>query len=124
DACRAIIAGKVVIVTGAAGSIGSELVRRIVDLDPAALHLLDFNETALQGLKAELQRKVADVFPVKAWLSNVTDRQKIEDVFETTRPQVVFHLAAFKHVSMTEDHPDQAFENNVLGSVNVFEAAL
>src|SRR5439155_6999156 len=100
EACRAAIGGKVVLVTGAAGSIGSELTRRIIELAPAAIHLLDFNETALQGLRAELLRDLADTFPVKAWLCNITDRQKLDDVFEAIHPQVVFHLAAYNHVWM------------------------
>ncbi len=123
DACRATIRDKVVLITGAAGSIGSELTRRIAALEPAAVHLLDTNETALHELRLELLGKVASTCPVKPWLCTIVNRQKVLDIFEATHPQVVFHLAAFKLVPMMEEHPDQAFENNVLGTLNVFEAA-
>jgi FlaA1/EpsC-like NDP-sugar epimerase len=121
-ACRDIIEGRVVLITGAAGSIGSELTRRVFSFNPAGLHLLDTNETGLHELRVELLQKGASI-PIKPWLCNITDRQKLEDIFESSRPQVVFHLAAYKHVAMMEEHPDQAFEANVLGTLNVFEAA-
>ena len=122
-ACRATIEGRVVLITGAAGSIGSELCRRVVSLNPAAVHLLDTSETALHDLRLDLLQKAAAGCPVKHWLSSITNRQKLFDIFEASRPQVVLHLAAYKHLAMTEDHPDQAFETNVLGTLNVFEAA-
>jgi FlaA1/EpsC-like NDP-sugar epimerase len=123
DSFKAAIRNKVVLVTGAAGSIGSELSRRLLELQPAALHILDFNESGLQAIKTELQAKAGDSSVVKPWLCNILDRQKLQDVFEASHPQVIFHLAAYKVVSMMEDHPDQAFETNVLGTLNVFEAA-
>ena len=121
-ACRATIAGRVVLITGAAGSIGAELVRRVASVEPAALHLLDTNETGLHELRVELLQK-APSYAVKPWLCSIVDRQKVLDIFEATQPQVVFHLAAYRHLPMMEEHPDQAFETNVLGTLNVFEAA-
>ncbi len=123
EACRRAIAGKVVLITGAAGSIGSELTRKISAFRPAALHLLDTNETGLYELRVELLQKLPKGMTVKPWLANLCNRQKVDDIFEATRPQIVFHLAAYKHVPMMEEHPDQAFETNVLGTLNVFEAA-
>ena len=123
EACRETIEGRVVLITGAAGSIGSELARRVASLNPAALHLLDINEIALYELRNELRQKYATGDLIRSWLCNITDQQHLQDVFEATRPQVVFHLAAYKIVPMMEDHPDQAFETDVLGTLNVFEAA-
>jgi FlaA1/EpsC-like NDP-sugar epimerase len=121
-ACRAAIEGRTILITGAAGSIGGELARRIAQMRPAALHLVDSGETALHELRGELNQGELKGL-VKGWLSSITDRQKLQDVFESSRPQVVFHLAAYKHIGMMEEHPDQAFETNVLGTLNVFEAA-
>lgn len=120
--CRAAIEGKVVLITGAAGSIGAELARRVAALRPAALHLLDTSETGLHELRLELQRKDAAI-PVTHWLCSITDRPTLQDIFEASPPHVVFHLAAYKHVAMLQEHPDQAFLTNVLGTLNVFEAA-
>jgi FlaA1/EpsC-like NDP-sugar epimerase len=122
-ACRQAIRGKVVMVTGAAGSIGSELTRKILEYGPAALHLLDTNETGLHQMRVEVMQKGPPTISVKPWLCSITDRQKVHDIFEAARPRVVFHLAAYKHVPMMEEHPDQAFETNVTGTLNIFEAA-
>ena len=113
------------LITGASGSIGSELTRRVASFKPAALHLVDADETGLYELRGDIVREklMPEGRPIKAWLSSITDRQKLADVFEESRPQVVFHLAAYKHIGMMEEHPDQAFETNVLGTLNVFEAA-
>jgi FlaA1/EpsC-like NDP-sugar epimerase len=123
DVCRQTIEGRVVLITGAAGSIGPELARRVAALKPAALHLLDINETGLYELRNELRQKAANGALIKAWLCSITDRTQLADVFEESRPQVVVHLAAYKIVPMMEDHPEQAFETNVVGTLNVFELA-
>jgi FlaA1/EpsC-like NDP-sugar epimerase len=123
EACRATIAGRVVLIVGAAGSIGAELTRRVFDYGPSALHLIDLNETGLHELRVEINQKSAGTLPVKPWLCNISDRQKLDAIFEASRPQVVFHLGAYKHIGMMEENPDQAFETNVLGTLNVFEVA-
>ena len=123
DACRAAIAGRVVLITGAAGSIGSELTRRVMDYGPSALHLIDSNETGVHELRVEMVQRSGGNIPVRPWLVNISDRRGLQDIFEASRPQVVFHLAAYKHIRMMEENPEQAFETNILGTLNVFEAA-
>ncbi len=123
EACRAAIAGRVVLITGAAGSIGSELTRRVMDYGPSALHLIDSNETGVHELRVEMVQRSGGNIPVRPWLVNISDRRGLQDIFEASRPQVVFHLAAYKHIRMMEENPEQAFETNVLGTLNVFEAA-
>jgi FlaA1/EpsC-like NDP-sugar epimerase len=123
EACRATIAGRVVLIVGAAGSIGAELTRRVFEYGPSALHLIDLNETGLHELRVEINQRSGGALPVRPWLCNIADRQKLDAIFEASRPQVVFHLGAYKHIGMMEENPDQAFETNVLGTLNVFEAA-
>jgi FlaA1/EpsC-like NDP-sugar epimerase len=123
-ASRAAIDGKVVLITGAAGSIGKELARKLLEFEPAALHLLDTGETGLYELRGDLLRRAPASCAIKTWLSSITNRDKVNDIMLACHPQVVFHLAAYKHIGMMEEHPDQAFETNVLGTLNVFEAAL
>ncbi len=122
-ACRRIIEGRSVLITGAAVSIGAELTRKVMAMGPSALHMIDMNETGLHELRVEMNQKSGGKTPVKPWLCNISDRQKLDDIFEASRPQVVFHLGAYKHLGMMEENPDQAFETNVLGTLNVFEAA-
>jgi FlaA1/EpsC-like NDP-sugar epimerase len=121
-ACSQSVRDKVVLVTGAAGSIGSELCRQVITFRPMELHLLDNNESGLFDLQAEL----AGVSPqslIKLWPANVTDARKIDDVFKRARPQLIYHAAAFKHVPMLETNPDEAFRANVMGTLNVASAA-
>jgi FlaA1/EpsC-like NDP-sugar epimerase len=123
ESCLGAIKGQVVLITGAAGSIGSELARRLLQFEPAAIHLLDTSETGLYELRGDLLRRAPESCAIKPWLSNITNLDKVSDIFAASRPQIVFHLAAYKHIGMMEEHPDQAFETNVLGTYNVFEAA-
>ncbi|MGE0057619.1 MAG: SDR family NAD(P)-dependent oxidoreductase [Dehalococcoidia bacterium] len=122
-ASRDVIEDKVVLITGAAGSIGSHLSRMVLDFKPATLYLVDMNETALYELRVDLQNRLPGNSIVKFSLCNIADRGKLEDLFEAARPNVIFHLAAYKHITMVEDNPDQGFENNVIGTLNVFECA-
>lgn len=121
-ACSQSVKDRVVLVTGAAGSIGSELSRQIATFLPLELHLLDNNESGLFDLAAEL----AGVSPqtiIKLWPANVVDEQKVQDIFNHVRPHLVYHAAAYKHVPMLESNPDEAFRVNVLGTLNVVSAA-
>lgn len=119
-ACRGIIEGKVVLVTGAAGSIGSELCRQVLALGPRRLVMLDNNESGLHDLAISLRGGAEQVTPV---LADVTDDIRLEHIFATYRPQIVFHAAAYKHVPLMEHYPDEAVRVNVLGTWLVTEFA-
>jgi FlaA1/EpsC-like NDP-sugar epimerase len=120
-ACRHIIAGKVVLVTGAAGSIGSELCRQILALQPKALLMVDNNETGLHDLSIALACAVPD--QVRPIVADVSNQPRLETIFARHRPQVVFHAAAYKHVPMMEHHPDEAVRVNILGTATVADLA-
>ena len=119
---RSEIAGRRILVTGAGGSIGSELARQIAGYGPATLALLERSENALFLVEQELRRKSPqlDVRPV---ISDVRDRADLERVFRELRPDIVYHAAAFKHVPMMEAHLCHAVHNNVFGTLNVAELA-
>ncbi len=117
DACRDIIAGKVVLVTGAAGSIGSELCRQLLALGPRELLMLDNNETGVHDLYISLpdtQRARA-----RQVVADVTSQARMEQIFTHFTPQVVFHVAAYKHVPMMEYYPDEAVRVNVMGTASM-----
>jgi FlaA1/EpsC-like NDP-sugar epimerase len=118
-ACREIIAGRVVLVTGAAGSIGSELCRQILSLEPRLLLLLDNNETGLHDLFISL--KGAEPQQVQSIIADITNKPALEAIFAKYLPQIVFHAAAYKHVPMMELHPDEAIRVNVVGMAHVAE---
>jgi len=119
----AYVSNRVVLVTGAGGSIGSELCVQLSALGPKLLLLLDNDETSLYELELELLRVMA-ACPFQAVVADVRDEKRVESVFRRHRPQVVFHSAALKHVPMMEYHPAEAVKNNVLGTRVVAEAAL
>ena len=114
--------GKRVLVTGAGGSIGSELCRQITAFGPAELILLDRDESALHTLLLSLSGR-ADLESPDVVLANVREPDRIRDIFEARRPQVVFHAAALKHVNILETHAAEAVKTNVIGTLNVLEAA-
>lgn len=117
------LAGRVVLVTGAGGSIGSEIVRQVARFRPGRVILLGRGENSLFRIERELER----TWPELAWrtvVADVRDRAKMEYVFSTYGPQVVFHAAAHKHVPMMEQNPDEAIFNNVGGTKNLVELAL
>ncbi len=116
------VAGKRVLVTGAAGSIGSEIVRQVARFRPAHVILLDHNENGLFFLERELRESFPDLrFSVR--LADIRDVQRIDQVFAEGRPDVVYHAAAHKHVPLMEENPTEAVRNNVLGSRTVADAA-
>lgn len=121
EACRAIVADKTVLVTGAAGSIGSELCRQILCLGPRFLCALDNNETGLYELSLELNP--GGQAPLQLIMADVSDQQKLNRVFEQWRPEIIFHAAAYKHVPILESHVEEALRVNVAGTVIVSEAA-
>lgn len=112
--------GKVVAVTGAAGSIGSELCRQIIRFSPARLVLMDMDESRLYEMYLEL-RMIDTVAPVMR-ICDVRDQGKVDRIFEEAHPQIVLHAAAYKHVPLMELAPDEAVKANVLGTRNVIRS--
>jgi len=116
-----MIRGKVVMVTGAGGSIGGELSRQIARLAPSKLIVADFGEFNLYSIDKELEENFPDV-PRQTALLDVRDGELVSQWVEKTRPNIVFHAAALKHVPLLEDHPIEGVKTNVIGTVNVAEA--
>lgn len=116
------IAGKRVLVTGAGGSIGSELCRQIIRCGPAELILLGHGENSIFNIHRELLGEAGGISVVPI-IADVQSEQRINGVFAKFRPQVVFHAAAHKHVPLMESNPVEAIKNNVWGTSNVAEAA-
>jgi FlaA1/EpsC-like NDP-sugar epimerase len=114
------ISGKRVMVTGAGGSIGSELCRQIACYAPGQLLLLDRNESALYELNLDLRAKYPGLQTVEI-LAATQNKNRMAHVFSDYRPQVVFHAAAYKHVPMMEMHPWEAIHNNIVGSMVLME---
>ena len=117
----AYISGRTVLVTGAGGSIGSELCRQIAKLRPELLLLLDNSENNLYDIEMEL--KAATGVPLVVLVKSIQDRRGIEEVFRRYKPEVVFHAAAHKHVPLMELNPEEAIKNNVYGTYQVARAA-
>jgi len=104
--------GKKVLVTGAAGSIGSEIVKQVLSHDPAVVIAFDKAETPLHELKLSLPESV----PVRTYIGDICDRVRLEQVFEIFAPDIVYHAAAYKHVPLMEEHPSASVLNNVMGT--------
>jgi FlaA1/EpsC-like NDP-sugar epimerase len=123
DASAAYVRDRAVLVTGAGGSIGSELCRQLARLGVARIVLVEQGESPLYEIERELvdEREFTAAMPV---LADCGDRAKLRQVFERYRPQVVFHAAAYKHVPMLEANPLEAVSNNVLATRTVVEAAI
>ncbi len=117
------IEGKRVLITGAAGSIGSELCRQIAKLNPERLIAFDRSENGLFYLERELIEKYQDLEYSLA-LADITDFIETDNVFNNHKPHIVFHAAAYKHVPMMELHPSQAVKNNVMGTKNVLDVSI
>jgi FlaA1/EpsC-like NDP-sugar epimerase len=107
---------KRILITGASGSIGSELARQIASIHPASLIVLDQTETGLYELEYELQKKYNLGNSLKVYLGDVKDQNSMNNMFAQYMPNIVFHAAAYKHVPMMESHPSEAIRNNVLGT--------
>jgi FlaA1/EpsC-like NDP-sugar epimerase len=117
-----VIHGKCVLITGAGGSIGSELARIVARFGPSRLVLVDRSENALFEIDRQIARR-HPALPRKAWLHDVVDAPQTRAQFLQIRPQVIFHAAAHKHVPMMEDHPWAAIDNNFHGTRSVADAA-
>jgi FlaA1/EpsC-like NDP-sugar epimerase len=123
EAVHTLLTGRRVLVTGAGGSIGSEIARQVAEAEPAALLVLDHDETHLHELCAGLTGPVAEERTVQL-LADIRDRDVLLRLFQHYRPEIVFHAAAHKHVPVLEHHPAEAVRTNVLGTVNVADAAI
>ena len=122
DVIEKFLRGKRVLVTGAAGSIGSELCRQVLRFSPELLVALDFDETGLFYLELELKKRFPDAH-IKVVVSDIRDRPRIQAIFDPERPQVIFHAAAYKHVPMMEANPEEAVKTNIFGTKVVVEEA-
>ncbi len=122
DVIEKFLRGKRVLVTGAAGSIGSELCRQVLRFSPELLIALDFDETELFYLELELKKRFPDAH-IKVVVSDIRDRPRIQAIFDPERPQVIFHAAAYKHVPMMEANPEEAVKTNIFGTKVVVEEA-
>jgi FlaA1/EpsC-like NDP-sugar epimerase len=116
------LTGRIVLVTGAGGSIGSELCRQIAKFDPAELVLVDHDESALHACQLSLDGR-GQLDNPNLVVASIRDRDRVDEVFELWRPQVVFHAAALKHVPLLEMHPEEAMKTNVWGTEHVLQAA-
>ncbi|MBN1999844.1 polysaccharide biosynthesis protein [candidate division KSB1 bacterium] len=114
---------RAVLVTGAAGSIGSELCRQLKEFKPRKLIMLDRAESDLYDLAHELTADSGSHSNIKCVLADITQKSKLEHIFLQERPDIIFHAAAYKHVPFMEEHPEEAVLNNVMGTINVSEAA-
>jgi len=123
EAIRKFIQDKKILITGAAGSIGSELCRQIAKFKPALLIALDQDETGIFNIAQEMKSQFPSL-KFETIIGDILDKEKMEYVFEKFRPQIVFHAAAYKHVPLMEAHPDEAVKNNIFGTKTIAELAV
>ncbi|MFB5651363.1 polysaccharide biosynthesis protein [Leptospira wolffii] len=125
ESIRSYIAGKTILITGAGGSIGSELCRQMAVFHPKKMILLDSAETPLYEIDYELRKSFKDTeIQFSAVIADIKNPSRIGSVFQTHKPEVVFHSAAYKHVPMMEINPSEAVLNNVFGTKNLADIAV
>lgn len=117
------IKNKTVLVTGAGGSIGSELCRQITSFNPKKLVMIDIYENSLYDIELELTKKYPKI-ELHSIIANVREKKRLEEIFMHFRPEVVFHAAAHKHVPLMETSPQEAVKNNVFGTLNLSEVSI
>ena len=115
DSIGQVLRGHRVLITGSAGSIGSEIVRQVASFGPAALMLIDQAETPEHDIRLMMAKKFPDI-PCQTVVTTICNKERMDKIFSDFRPEFVFHAAAYKHVPMMEDNPSEAILNNVLGT--------
>ena len=123
DMIEKFIAGKRVMITGAAGSIGSELCRQVAKFKPAKLVIFDQDETGIFNINAELKKYFSGL-AVEEFVADIQNKERVDKVFAASKPQIIFHAAAYKHVPLMEENIDEAVRNNVFGTKILGEAAI
>lgn len=116
------VENKTVLVTGAGGSIGSEIVRQIANHNPSLLIILDIYENSLYEIQLEIKKQYPNL-NLETLIASVRNEHRIDEIFATYKPDIVFHAAAHKHVPLMEDSPNEAIKNNCLGTYNVAKAS-
>ena len=122
DSVLDFVKGKVVLVTGGGGSIGSELCRQVANHEPKELIIFDIYENNAYAIQNELKRKLPEL-NLTVLIGSVRDENRLRSIFEEHRPNIVFHAAAHKHVPLMEDSPREAIKNNVFGTLNTVKTA-
>ncbi|PES69093.1 hypothetical protein CN507_09450 [Bacillus cereus] len=117
------IAGKTILVTGAGGSIGSEICRQVMKYKPAKIVLLGHGENSIYNIEMEMRVTYKDAVEITTEIADVQDRHKIFEIMKKHKPYIVYHAAAHKHVPLMERNPEEAVKNNIFGTKNVAEAS-
>ncbi|MBL3643193.1 polysaccharide biosynthesis protein [Bacillus sp. RHFB] len=117
------IVDSTILVTGAGGSIGSELCRQIMKYNPAKIVLLGHGENSIYAIELELREVYADTIEIVTEIADIQDRRRMFQVIDLHRPNIVYHAAAHKHVPLMESNPKEAVKNNMIGTMNVAEAS-
>ncbi|ONG70999.1 hypothetical protein BKK42_17880 [Bacillus cereus] len=117
------IAGKTILVTGAGGSIGSEICRQVMKYKPAKIVLLGHGENSIYNIEMEMRVTYKDIVEITTEIADIQDRHKIFEIMKKHQPYIVYHAAAHKHVPLMERNPEEAVKNNIFGTKNVAEAA-
>lgn len=117
------VVGKTVLVSGAGGSIGSEIVRQVSKFSPAKIILLGHGEFSIYQIEKEIKQFKDGTFEIIPVIADIRDRERIFEVMKTHQPDIVYHAAAHKHVPLMEANPREAVKNNIFGTKNLAEAA-
>ncbi|PKL52509.1 MAG: polysaccharide biosynthesis protein [Nitrospira bacterium HGW-Nitrospira-1] len=121
---KELLQHKTVFISGAGGSIGSEIVMQVCGFNPSGLMLFDIDETALHNMELKVRKAFPDLKEKVCFtVGNILDEEKVKAIFKNLRPQIVFHAAAYKHVPMMEHNPEEAVKTNMFGTYNLADAA-